>query len=160
LFLLLIEEKYSVIWIIQENYPGFIIIKNILCVTWRHAFLAQELNDAALYLLGRIHSTHLLLQLPPLRSTHTSQTDRVVFWYCELPALHSRHQLATPLTIGIVAACGYVLLEQPLYIWLPTNMKNNECTSLFGLVFSRIVSDSISAILLYMFPLIKSWFYS
>jgi hypothetical protein len=37
---------------------------------WRRAFLAQELNDATLYLLERI----------------VSQTDHVLCWYCELSA--------------------------------------------------------------------------
>jgi hypothetical protein len=92
------------------------------------------LNDAALYLLGRIHSTHLLLQLPPLRSTHVSQTDPVLCWYCELPALQYRHHVAAPSTIGIVAACVYVSLEQPLYIGLlnrcyyAIKIEKNVCT--------------------------------
>jgi hypothetical protein len=85
-------------------------------VTWLRAFLAQELNDAALYLLGCIQSTHLLLQLPPLRSTHVLQTDPLLCQYCELPALHSRHHVAATSTNGTVAACVYVSLEQPLYL--------------------------------------------
>jgi hypothetical protein len=50
---------------------------------------------------------------------YAAQHTRVADWPCSVLvlrtlALHSRHHVAAPSTIGIVAACVYVSLEQPL----------------------------------------------
>jgi hypothetical protein len=133
MFLLVIEEKYCVILIVQgENCNGFLTINNRY-----HTPVQHHANNicSSPYKLAFITSVSKFLFLSIMEENYC------VKWVVPKENWSSFTEIMNSI------------------LTISTNTEYNVCSSKYGLAFFRILCDSISAILPFIFPPLMLWLY-